>query len=121
MYMLQKYLFQKLPFSSTIQVQNKSNNEMSSRNSCITGHFDCLKYWQKFFQYRDFLKSFKLIILARPSCNSSHSTPSFGEFHYARSVRIRGYSGAYSVRMQENTDQNNSEYGHFSHSVCKDG
>ena len=114
-------MLQKLPFSSTIQVQNKSNNEMSSRNSCITGHFDCLKYWQKFVQYRDFLERFKLIILARPSRNSSYSTPSFGEFHCVKSVRIRSYSGPYSVRMQENTDQNNSEYGHFSHSVCKDG
>ena len=28
-----------------------------------------------------------------------------------KSVRIRSYSGPYSVRMQENTDQNNSEYG----------
>ena len=31
-----------------------------------------------------------------------------------KSVRTRSYSGPYSVRMQENTDQNNSEYGHFS-------
>ena len=29
--------------------------------------------------------------------------------HCVKSVRIRSYS----VRMQENTDQNNSEYGHF--------
>ena len=31
----------------------------------------------------------------------------------AKSVRIRSYSGPYAVRMQENTDENNSEYGHF--------
>ena len=30
------------------------------------------------------------------------------------SVRIRSCSGPYSVQMQENTDQKNSEYGHFS-------
>ena len=30
-----------------------------------------------------------------------------------KSVRIRSYFGPYSVRMRENTDQNNSEYGHF--------
>ena len=37
-----------------------------------------------------------------------------------KSVRIRSYSGSYfpafglnSVRILENTDQNNSEYGHF--------
>ena len=29
-------------------------------------------------------------------------------------VRIRSYFGLYSVRMWENTDQNSSEYGHFS-------
>ena len=34
--------------------------------------------------------------------------------HCAKSVRIVGYSGPCSVRMRENTDQNNSEYGHFS-------
>ena len=27
------------------------------------------------------------------------------------------FSGPYSVRMRENTDQKNSEFGHFSHSV----
>ena len=31
----------------------------------------------------------------------------------AKSVRIRSYSGPYAVRMQENTDENNSEYEHF--------
>ena len=34
--------------------------------------------------------------------------------HCVKSVRIRSHSGPYSVRMWENTDQNNSEYGHFS-------
>ena len=38
--------------------------------------------------------------------------------HHAKSVRIRSYSGPhYSVRMRENADQNNSEYGHFLRSV----
>ena len=37
--------------------------------------------------------------------------------HCVRSVRIRSYSGPYSVRIRENTDQNNSEYRHISHSV----
>ena len=32
-------------------------------------------------------------------------------------VRIRTCSGPYSVRMRGNTDQSNSEYGHFSRSV----
>ena len=32
-------------------------------------------------------------------------------------VRIRSYSGTYSVQMRETTDQNNSEYGHFWRSV----
>ena len=34
-----------------------------------------------------------------------------------KSVYIRSHSGSYSVRMRENTDQNNSEYGHF---LCSD-
>ena len=42
---------------------------------------------------------------------------SLGATHCVKSVRIRSYCGPYSVRMRENTDQNNSEYGHFS---CSD-
>ena len=37
------------------------------------------------------------------------------------SVRIRSYSGPYSVRMWGNTDQNNSEYENFLHSVGSKG
>ena len=34
-----------------------------------------------------------------------------------KSVRIQSFSGPYSVWMLKNTDQKNSEYGHFSRSV----
>ena len=34
--------------------------------------------------------------------------------HCVKSVRIQSYSGPYSVRMRENTNQKISEYGHFS-------
>ena len=37
--------------------------------------------------------------------------------HFVKSVRIWICSGPDSVRMRENMDQNNSEYGLFSHSV----
>ena len=40
--------------------------------------------------------------------------------HCAKSVRIRSYFGSYSVRMRGNTDQNNSEYGHFLRSGIRD-
>ena len=33
--------------------------------------------------------------------------------HCVKSVRIRIYSVPQSVRMRENTGQNNSEYGYF--------
>ena len=36
--------------------------------------------------------------------------------HCVKNVRILSFSGPYSVRMRENTDQENSEYGHFSRS-----
>ena len=39
--------------------------------------------------------------------------------HCVESVRFRSSSGPYSVRMRENTDQKNSEYGHFSYSELK--
>ena len=32
-------------------------------------------------------------------------------------IRIWSYSGPYAVRMRENTEQNNSEYGHLLRSV----
>ena len=34
-----------------------------------------------------------------------------------KSIRIQSFSGPYSIRMWESTDQKNSEYGHFSPSV----
>ena len=34
-----------------------------------------------------------------------------------KSVRVRSFSGPYSVRMQENKGQENFEYGHFLRSV----
>ena len=52
------------------------------------------------------------------------SLQGMGEIHCVKSARIRSTECAlrirsispYSVRMWENTDQNNSEYVHFSHS-----
>ena len=35
--------------------------------------------------------------------------------HCVKSVRIWNFSGPYSAQMRENADQENSEYGHFSH------
>ena len=37
--------------------------------------------------------------------------------HCVKSVRICRFFCLYSVKMRENTDQKNSEYGHFSRSV----
>ena len=37
--------------------------------------------------------------------------------HCVKSVHVRGYPGPYSVRMRENKDQDNFEYGHFLRSV----
>ena len=34
--------------------------------------------------------------------------------HCVKNVRIQSYSGPYPVRMRENSDQKNSEYGDFS-------
>ena len=38
-------------------------------------------------------------------------------FYGVKSVRIRSYSGPYFFAFGLNTDQNNSEYGHFSRSA----
>ena len=54
----------------------------------------------------------------------SQNSFSVYNYHCVKSDRICSFSGAYflripsySVRMRENTDQKNSEYGHFSRSV----
>ena len=60
-------------------------------------------------------------------------TLAFNYFHCVKRVRMRSYSGPfglntekygeirfispYSVQMRENTDQNNSKYGHVSRSI----
>ena len=49
--------------------------------------------------------------------NSPLDTPPL-ETHCVKSVRIQSIS-PYSVRMRKKTEQNNSEYGHFSHSGIK--
>ena len=56
-----------------------------------------------------------MICLASGSLNWEHGRKSFIN-HYVKSVRIRSYPGPYSVRMRENTDQKNPEYGYFPHS-----
>ena len=76
---------------------------------------DCYCDWSAFFSERNrkkllftystnhfntFRESRKCLILRR-------------NWHCVKSVRIRSYSGPYSVQMRENTDQNNSKYGHF--------
>ena len=38
-------------------------------------------------------------------------------YHCVKRVRIRNYSGLYFPTFELNTDQNNSEYKHFSRSV----
>ena len=38
-----------------------------------------------------------------------------------KSVRVRSFSGPYSVRMREKTDLKNFKYGHFSGSVHEGG
>ena len=49
--------------------------------------------------------------------NLSVSSISCFPSHYVKSVCILSFTGPYSVWMQENTDQKNSEYGHFSRNV----
>ena len=39
------------------------------------------------------------------------------KFHYVKSIRIRSFAGPYFPTFGLNTDQKNSQYGHFSLSV----
>ena len=41
----------------------------------------------------------------------------YAHFLWVKSALIRSFYGYYSVQMQENDDQKDSEYGHFSRSV----
>ena len=66
----------------------------------------------------------KYFVLCRPSmCTMKelfslflHPRINFSDNHCVKNVGIWSYSGLYSVQMRENTDQNNSKYGHFSRS-----
>ena len=51
--------------------------------------------------------------LRSESALSNGSKQHLNKRHCVKSVHVRCYSGPYSVRMRENTDQNNSEYGDF--------
>ena len=83
----------------------------------------------KLFSYYIFIKYRKKICVkyARKWIFTDLYLPYTGKDHCIKSVHIRSYSGPhfpafglkvlcifpYSVQMWENTDQNNSEYGHF--------
>ena len=47
---------------------------------------------------------------------ASASSKEDSNMHCVKSVRIRSFSGPYSDRIRENTDQKNIKYGHFSRS-----
>ena len=82
----------------------------------------CFYYWWSNIQRSiEFSLQFKI----RSFCNLGKTS------YYVKIVRIWSFSGPYfpafwvsliispySVRMRENTDKENSEYGHFSRSVC---
>ena len=57
-----------------------------------------------------------MLIAISIHCNFNTLQSEILQVHCVKSVRIRSYSGPYSVQMRKNTDQNNSEYGHFSRS-----
>ena len=59
--------------------------------------------------YAVFLKLYENV-----NINKQKKNTFLQEHHCVKRSRIRGYSGPYSVRMRENTDQNNSEYGYIS-------
>ena len=51
--------------------------------------------------------------------STSHTEFPHDKCHCVKSVHIRSYSIPCPVRMRENSDQNNSEYGHFLRSLYK--
>ena len=52
----------------------------------------------------------------KSKCDKINIVLSVISIPYVKSVRIRSFSGPYIIRMRENTDQNNCQYGHFLHS-----
>ena len=94
-------------------------------------------HWYFVHKYQRNSSMNKVTSLLRSFLNIFTITSNYSKtnsYHYAKSVRIRSYSGRYfatlglnterslrispySVQMRENTDQNNSKYGHFSRSV----
>ena len=74
----------------------------------IASYFNLLLFWYLHFA----------------SCTTLCKKCPYSELSWSAFSRIRTEYGEtsispYSIRMQENTDQNNSEYGHFSCSASK--
>ena len=62
-------------------------------------------------------KTFSLLKTGCVHCVKSIPFPSYSGPHFpafALNTKDMKYLTPYSLRMRENTDQNNSEYGHFS-------
>ena len=74
--------------------------------------------------YISFMKIFEIVLILFSSYKTSLLLSlfplMFNSFliytHCVKSVRIRSFSGPYSIRMREKTDKKNSKYGHFSRS-----
>ena len=107
----------------------KSKNQFISIFSISLIQFLTPNIQNKLFSYYIFIKYRKKICVkyARKWIFTDLYLPYTGKDHCIKSVHIRSYSGPhfpafglkvlsifpYSVQMWENTDQNNSEYGHF--------
>ena len=80
--------------------------------------------FSEYTSFSSFLRNKFTFLVGKSQKLSQESMTFLSNLHCVKSVRIRSYSGPYfhafgliTGRMRENTDQNNSEYGHFSHSV----
>ena len=75
----------------------------------ISIHRTKFKFWNKYYRLHFFADNIDGIILLY----ISYTAWNIREHNRVKSVRIRNFSGPYSVRMQDNADQKNSDYRNF--------
>ena len=80
----------------------------------------CLTFDSKYLISKGLLKSIcGLVVFIDMNTHILTKDRNFNTSHCLKSVRIRSYSGPHFPAFRLITDQNNSEYGHFSRSVLE--
>ena len=116
----QIYISVPLTSTAVLQIGHSRPSKKSKKKNKKSLFESVCATWDPHFQwFCQRLTHFAKINPSKLTRMDQHMSGSSRCYHFVKSAHIRSYSGPYSVRMQENTDQNNSKYGHFLRSVWR--